>query len=204
MIINILIIAGSLLLFALLCYGALQLIKSRQDEKPKMIDEVPPDVLNNLKAAAGKSVMPEFVIAPEAVAGMSKAFAGLGAAMKAAIPAIADFGNSVERVLDSKTWAAGKPYIDWHDLWVGVYWKLSVNDDIDSDILDIYVCLIPCVVIHIVRVRCYRLIPKIDTRIDPVCYACGLPHSEHVAPFLNYPLDTGTEIKSYCAGKFLL
>ena len=167
----------------------------------KADDELPPDVLNNLKAAAGKSVMPEFKIAPEALAGFTEAFQKLGAAARSAIPAMAEIGNSVERVLESKSWKVSKPYLDWHDLWLGCYWKVTENNDIDTDILDIYICLLPCVVIHVLRVRCWQLVPKIDNRIDPVCLTCGLPHSEHpVVPDIGVPVFDAQK----CYGKFLI
>lgn len=84
----------------------------------------------------------------------------------------------------------------WQDVWVGVYWKYDTyyeGQEGDFDKLRLYICLIPCYLIALDRIRHYKLIPRIDRRIDPICDHCHERQSSHPVPL--------SETES-CTGKF--
>lgn len=136
---------------------------------------------------------------------VSDSMARMGSSMAA-------MGGSMAKVGEDFTkWAAVLPKYDlvrtsthwqWHavgfnkhDVWVGLYWKfeeLFENQDGDFDKLTLYFCPLPCVLISFARVRGYKLIPRADKRIDPVCTYCGEVNSVH-------PVDLGGEA---CTGKY--
>jgi hypothetical protein len=86
---------------------------------------------------------------------------------------------------------------NWQDIWVGIFWKYADYyegvDEGDFDRLRLYICPVPCYLITLDRVRHYKIIPRADSRIDPVCKHCAERHSAHPV------VITETE---HCTGKF--
>jgi hypothetical protein len=174
------------------------------DDKTPPSDEVQPELLEKLrtKVAEAQEANPLLKQFNMTVKVDTSAFAaGLQKVGQAMAEIGKTIGNSFERVLVKKQWYFKAPYFDKHDLWVGAYWKTNDIDylDIDGDELHIYICLLPCVVIHLLRSRVYQMIPKTDKRIDPVCLQCGMPHSQH--PMLN--MNNLASGKDTCEGRFI-
>ncbi len=163
----------------------------KADQQPvEVLEDVPEELLKNL--AAKLTDKPAINIQFDTTA-FSAALSKAAEAMAALGTAI---GNSFELVMVSKQWYFLPPYLDWHDLWVGVYWKYEESELSDTfDELNIYVCIIPALVFRCYRQRKYQVVPKIDKRIDPVCLQCGLKHSLH--PVAAY------QDMVQCDGKFI-
>lgn len=82
--------------------------------------------------------------------------------------------------------------LDWHDVWVGLYWKYQQffeTEDGDYDALTFYICPVPCLLISFTRVREYQVIPQV-TKLDPLCLTCKVPHSMHR---VNAPAGLGCD-----------
>ncbi len=53
-----------------------------------------------------------------------------------------------------RKWRA-KPEFKPQDLWIGIFWKRGSERGFDSENIDIWICLIPMVPIHLMRRNVY-------------------------------------------------
>jgi len=115
------------------------------------------------------------------VTGMQKAMVQASKAMGAIIQMPTTIA-AYDLVHTGNTYNLVKTGWNWQDIWVGLYWKFDSyyeGEAGDYDRLRLYICLLPCYLVTIDRIRHYKVVPRADARIDPVCRYCGERHSTH-------------------------
>lgn len=54
--------------------------------------------------------------------------------------------------------------VNIHDFWIGVYWESTLNQwkNKAEERLDIWICIIPCIPIHIIKRKTLREYPELN------------------------------------------
>ena len=122
----------------------------------------------------------------KAIGGVATAMAGLDSSTTDLTASFEALGVAMKRFKVSTKWELAYIKLNWHDIWVGLYWSVDTYDGFDNypdegelDRLCLYICLLPCVVIRVDRIREFVYVPQADPAIDPTCKVCGLLLSQH-------------------------
>jgi hypothetical protein len=70
----------------------------------------------------------------------------------------------VVQVERERWWQWNGCQLNWHDVFIGVYWKAEQAPGVRT--LSLYICPLPCLVLRFVRVIEYNIIPQFNPRLD--------------------------------------
>lgn len=120
--------------------------------------------------------------------------------------ALAALGAPAAELHTEKRWHWFGWRVQWRDVYVGVYWKQETCPDVD--VLHLYICLLPCLPLHLAHETRVVAVPVLDKAIwpvaaterDPACVQC---HQLLSADIHQNILDgQGEVLDGKCAGYF--